>query len=68
MRGAIAALLIKHRFLFGMAAQFFYVGAQVGVWSFMIDRCQFAARRPHQLRPSTGMSQATVARILTRIA
>lgn len=29
--------LFQHRFfLFGVVAQFFYVGAQVGVWSFMI--------------------------------
>lgn len=29
--------LLSHRpFLFGVAAQFFYVGAQVGIWSFLI--------------------------------
>jgi FHS family L-fucose permease-like MFS transporter len=31
-----SALLRDRRFLFGVAAQFFYVGAQVGVWSYMI--------------------------------
>lgn len=40
MRRAIGELLTKRRFLFGVAAQFFYVGAQVGVWSFMIRYAQ----------------------------
>lgn len=31
-----APLLRRPRFLFGVAAQFFYVGAQVGIWSFLI--------------------------------
>lgn len=34
--GAFRALLGKRRYLAGVAAQFFYVGAQVGVWSFLI--------------------------------
>ncbi|HSI17542.1 MAG TPA: L-fucose:H+ symporter permease [Sphingomonas sp.] len=37
--GSIAgyrALLGRPRYLFGVAAQFFYVGAQVGVWSYLI--------------------------------
>ena len=37
---AIAGLLARPRFLFGVAAQFFYVGAQVGVWSYMIRYAQ----------------------------
>jgi FHS family L-fucose permease-like MFS transporter len=37
---AVAALLNRPRFLFGVLAQFFYVGAQVGVWSFMIRYAQ----------------------------
>lgn len=40
MRHAIRELLGKRRFLFGVAAQFFYVGAQVGIWSFMIRYAQ----------------------------
>jgi MFS transporter, FHS family, L-fucose permease len=40
MRHAIRELLTKRRFLFGVAAQFFYVGAQVGIWSFMIRYAQ----------------------------
>ncbi|MEG3164372.1 L-fucose:H+ symporter permease [Sphingomonas sp. PB2P19] len=31
-----AALLRRPRFLAGVAAQFFYVGAQVGIWSYLI--------------------------------
>lgn len=35
--------LLKHRnFVFGVITQFFYVGAQVGVWSFMIRYAQHA--------------------------
>jgi FHS family L-fucose permease-like MFS transporter len=34
--GAFRALLRRPRYLAGVAAQFFYVGAQVGVWSFLI--------------------------------
>lgn len=37
---AIAALFRRPRFLFGVLAQFFYVGAQVGVWSYMIRYAQ----------------------------
>ncbi len=32
----IRGLLRRRRYLFGVATQFFYVGAQVGVWSFLI--------------------------------
>jgi FHS family L-fucose permease-like MFS transporter len=40
MRQSVLKLLQRRRFLFGVAAQFFYVGAQVGVWSFMIRYAQ----------------------------
>jgi len=33
---SVTALFSKNRFLVGVAAQFFYVGAQVGVWSYTI--------------------------------
>jgi len=36
VRGAYRALLGRPRYLAGVAAQFFYIGAQVGVWSFLI--------------------------------
>jgi FHS family L-fucose permease-like MFS transporter len=38
--GAIRALLAHRRYLFGVIAQFFYVGAQVGIWSYMIRYAQ----------------------------
>jgi len=41
MRSSIRALLQRRRFLFGVAAQFFYVGAQVGIWSYTIRYAQF---------------------------
>jgi FHS family L-fucose permease-like MFS transporter len=37
---AIRALLAHRRYLFGVVAQFFYVGAQVGIWSYMIRYAQ----------------------------
>lgn len=36
------ALLRERRLLFGVAAQFFYVGAQVGIWSYLIRYAQVA--------------------------
>ncbi|MBL8269931.1 L-fucose:H+ symporter permease, partial [Steroidobacter sp.] len=56
MRQSIAQLLSQRHFLFGVAAQFFYVGAQVGVWSFMIRYAQ--AEVP-------GMGEKTAASYLT---
>jgi FHS family L-fucose permease-like MFS transporter len=53
---AIAGLLARPRFLFGVAAQFFYVGAQVGVWSFMIRYAQ------HEV---PGMGEKTAAAYLS---
>jgi FHS family L-fucose permease-like MFS transporter len=53
---AISALLARPRFLFGVAAQFFYVGAQVGVWSFMIRYAQ------HEV---PGMGEKTAAAYLS---
>lgn len=41
--GGFRKLFGYPRFLFGVAAQFFYVAAQVGVWSFMIRYAQQAA-------------------------
>jgi FHS family L-fucose permease-like MFS transporter len=42
-RGVIARLLGDKGFVFALTAQFFYVGAQVGVWSFLIRYVQFTA-------------------------
>lgn len=40
LSSTIRALLGHRRLVFGVAAQFFYVGAQVGIWSFMIRYAQ----------------------------
>jgi FHS family L-fucose permease-like MFS transporter len=56
MRQSIAALMTRGHFIFGVVAQFFYVGAQVGVWSFMIRYAQ--AEVP-------GMGEKTAAGYLT---
>jgi MFS transporter, FHS family, L-fucose permease len=39
-RGAWRELLHRQRFLFAVIAQFFYVGAQVGIWSYLIRYTQ----------------------------
>ncbi|MEC4590817.1 MULTISPECIES: L-fucose:H+ symporter permease [Nitrospirillum] len=54
--------LLRHRhFLFGVAAQFFYVGAQVGVWSFLIRYSQHAL-------PGTGEKTAAAYLTLSLVA
>jgi FHS family L-fucose permease-like MFS transporter len=53
---AMRALLGQPRFLSGVAAQFFYVGAQVGIWSYMIRYSQ------HEI---PGLGEKTAATYLT---
>lgn len=50
--GSFLPLFRYPRFLFGVAAQFFYVAAQVGVWSFTIRYAQQAV-------PTIALTQAT---------
>lgn len=52
----LRALLGYSRFIFGVTAQFFYVGAQVGIWSFMIRYAQ------HEI---SGLGEKTAAAYLT---
>ncbi|MET0497151.1 MAG: L-fucose:H+ symporter permease [Steroidobacteraceae bacterium] len=52
---AVRMLFTRSRFIFGVIAQFFYVGAQVGIWSFMIRYAQ------HE----NGLSEKTAAAYLT---
>jgi MFS transporter, FHS family, L-fucose permease len=40
-QGVVGRLLRDRSFVFALAAQFFYVGAQVGVWSYLIRYVQF---------------------------
>jgi len=42
---SVTALFSKNRFLLGVAAQFFYVGAQVGVWSYTIKYAEAETSR-----------------------
>lgn len=52
----VRGLLAHPRFVFGVVAQFFYVGAQVGIWSFMIRYAQ---------QEMPGMGEKTAAAYLT---
>ncbi len=54
--GGYRELLRRRRFVFGVFAQFFYVGAQVGVWSYMIRYAQHAV---------PGMDEKTAASYLS---
>lgn len=46
--GSPFAVLKKPRVLYAVIAQFFYVGAQVGTWSLLVDFCQEAANVPER--------------------
>lgn len=53
--GALAdvrVLLARPRYLFAVAAQFFYVGAQVGVWSFLIRYAEREVGAPERTAAS----------------
>lgn len=47
-QGQLADLLHYPHFLQGVVAQFFYVGAQVGTWSFLIQYIQDYTHRPEK--------------------
>ncbi|MDB5735844.1 MAG: L-fucose permease [Alphaproteobacteria bacterium] len=46
--GSVFAVLKKPRVLYAVIAQFFYVGAQVGTWSLLVDFAQEAAHVPER--------------------
>ena len=46
--GSFAALLGRPPFLFAVVAQFFYVGAQVGTWSYLIPYIQTYVHEPEK--------------------
>jgi FHS family L-fucose permease-like MFS transporter len=48
LAGDLARLFGRRRYLFGVVAQFFYVGAQVGVWSFLIRYAQRETGAPER--------------------
>jgi FHS family L-fucose permease-like MFS transporter len=47
--GSPFAVLRKPRVLYAVIAQFFYVGAQVGTWSLLVDFAQEAAHVPERI-------------------
>jgi FHS family L-fucose permease-like MFS transporter len=47
--GSPFAVLKKPRVLYAVIAQFFYVGAQVGTWSLLVDFAQEAAHVPERI-------------------
>lgn len=47
-RGSFAHLLTQRHFLLAVVAQFFYVGAQVGTWSYFISYVQEYAHKPEK--------------------
>jgi FHS family L-fucose permease-like MFS transporter len=61
-----AALLKKPFFLFGVCAQFFYVGAQVGIWSFMIRYGQHAVPGTGEKSLATYLTWSLVAFMIGR--
>jgi FHS family L-fucose permease-like MFS transporter len=47
-QGSVFAVLKRPRVLYAVVAQFFYVGAQVGTWSLLVDFAQEAAHVPER--------------------
>jgi MFS transporter, FHS family, L-fucose permease len=48
-RGSFGELLRQRHFLLAVVAQFFYVGAQVGTWSYFISYVQEYAHKPEKI-------------------
>lgn len=69
--GALAdfrALLVDRRVMLGVVAQFFYVGAQVGVWSFLIRYAQVAAPGTSEQEAAGFLTLSLVAFMVGRFA
>ena len=62
------ALAREHGLLLGILAQFFYVGAQVGVWSFLIRYCQVAVPGTGEHRAALYLTASLVLFMLGRFA
>jgi FHS family L-fucose permease-like MFS transporter len=59
--------LLHHRyFLFGVLAQFAYVGAQVGIWSFLIRYSQHAVSGMHEQAAASCLMAALIAFMVGR--
>ncbi len=61
-------LLRNRRFLSAVAAQFFYVGAQVGVWSYLIRYCQGTIPGTSERRAADYLTASLVLFTLGRFA
>ncbi|MGI4949098.1 MAG: L-fucose:H+ symporter permease [Janthinobacterium lividum] len=66
--GDVRALAGHRRLLLGIVAQFFYVGAQVGVWSFLIRYAQVAMPGTRARAASDYLTAALVVFMIGRFA
>jgi FHS family L-fucose permease-like MFS transporter len=66
--GDFRALFARPRLLLGIVAQFFYVGAQVGVWSFLIRYTQVAVPGTDAAHASDYLTASLVVFMLGRFA
>jgi len=64
--GSPFAVLKKPRVLYAVVAQFFYVGAQVGTWSLLVDFAQEAAHVPERVGAQVYLEATMVAFCLGR--
>jgi FHS family L-fucose permease-like MFS transporter len=61
--------LLRHRhFVFGVVTQFFYVGAQVGIWSFLIRYAENAVPETSDKTAATYLVAALIAFMIGRFA
>lgn len=65
-RGQFIRLLREPRLLFGVAAQFFYVGAQVGVWSFMIRYATYTTQDMGEKTAASWLTGSLIAFMIGR--
>jgi FHS family L-fucose permease-like MFS transporter len=64
--GSLRGLLQHRYFLFGVVAQFAYVGAQVGIWSFLIRYSEHAVAAMNEQAAATCLMAALVAFMVGR--
>ena len=64
--GGLGVLLRSRMFLFGVAAQFFYVGTQIGVWSFLIRYAQQAVAGMPEQRAASYLVAALMCFLVAR--
>src|SRR6185503_12839659 len=67
-RGSPFAVLKRPRVLYAVVAQFFYVGAQVGTWSLLVDFSQEAAHVPERTAAQVYLEATMIAFCVGRFA